>query len=362
MSDRKLVYKVLVDGIEPMDADTLEAVRICGWRVVCKKGDFKVGDTALYFEVDSALNPYDTRFEFLKERCYKQFNFHGVKFDECLRIRTIKLRGVLSQGLLMKPELFCEVRNKKIGEDCGDVLMVRHYDEVTERAMAERGSVKPADQKGNFPSFVPKTDEERVQNLDDEYVTKIKDIEFEITEKRDGTSCTVFYAPSMRPDDPVGVCSRNFELKDMPSTYWDVVHKFKLDEKLKEWCSLGHPDIAIQGEITGPGIQSNRDKEEDTTFNVFRIWDIQNQRWFTWDERHDFCLAMDIYHVPVLKFETVGAFGGEPFDPVAARDNILKYAEGKTERGNEREGVVFKSKDGTVSFKAVSNRYLLGLK
>ena len=166
----------------------------------------------------------------------------------------------------------------------------------------------------------------------------------------------------MRPDDPFGVCSRNFELKDMPSTYWDVVHGLKLDERLKKWCDKWHNDIAIQGEITGPGIQSNRDGEQELSFNVFRIWDIANQCWLDWGERETVCNELELRHVPILAHKRLSEFGGESFGPVTARDSILKYAEGKTERGNEREGVVFKSWEGDVSFKAVSNRYLLGLK
>lgn len=369
---RKLVYKVKIDEIEPMDADTLEAARIGGWRVVCKKGDFKAGDTALYFEIDSSLSAHDDRFAFLLERCYKRFNIHGRLFDECIRIRTMKLRGVVSQGLLMKPELFCEVRNKKLGEDCSDVLMVRHYDEVAEKAKYECGSRKPANQKGLFPPWIPKTDEERVQNLDDDTLTKFKDEPLECTEKQDGMSCTVFYAASRRPDDPFGVCSRNFELKDEPSTYWDVAHGLELPEKLKEYCARNSCSIALQGEITGPGIGCNRDCFESHTFQVFRVWDIDGQRFLTKQERYDVVSALGLRHVPVLGRRTISEFcaasgnpddyAGEPFNPTVARDNILKFAEGKTVRGNEREGVVFKSDDGRFSFKAVSNRYLLKLK
>lgn len=372
MSDRKLVYKVTIDEIEPMDADTLEAARIGGWRVVCKKGDFHAGDTALYFEIDAALNPYDRRFEFLLERCYKKFNNHGRLFDECIRIRTMKLRGVISQGLLMKPELFCEVRNKKLGEDCSDVLMVRHYDEVAEKAAYESGSLRASNQKGLFPAWIPKTDEERVQNLNDETLTKFKDELLECTEKEDGTSCTIFYAASKRPDDPFGVCSRNFELKDEPSTYWDVAHELKLPEILVEYCARNNCNIALQGEITGPGIGCNRDCFEALTFQVFRIWDIDNQCFLTKQERYNVVSDLGLKHVPVLGRRAIKEFcavsgnpddyNGEPFNPTVARDNILKFAEGKTVRGNEREGVVFKSNDGKFSFKAVSNKYLMGLK
>ena len=127
MSDRKLVYKVTVDEILPIEgADKIEVARITGWRVVVQKGEFKAGDTALFFEVDSSISAHDDRFAFLKERCYKKFLDQSRNlFDECLRIKTIKLRGIYSQGLLLPVTQFCEVRNKALGEDCRDVLYVR---------------------------------------------------------------------------------------------------------------------------------------------------------------------------------------------------------------------------------------------
>jgi len=364
---RKLVYKTMVDAIEPMDADTLECVRVCGWRVVCRKGDFHVGDIALYIEPDAALSPHDDRFAFLRDRCYKKFNVHGKLFDECYRIKTMKLRGVISQGLLMKPELFCEVRNKQLHEDCSDVLAVRHYDEVAEKYVNETAPLKPADQKGPFPEgFGPKTDEERIQNIEDETLRSWIDSgeELEVTQKIDGTSMSVGYAPIVRLEDPLAVCSRNFELKDMPSSYWDMVHQLRLDERLKEYCERYNLDLLIQGELHGPGISSNRDHQTERHFSVFRIWDIQEQRYLEWDERMEICRRLGLEHVPVLEITTLRRFT-DPYDPdnmQAVRDNILKFAEGKTELGNEREGVVFKSRDGHISFKAVSNAYLLGLK
>lgn len=97
---RKLVYKVIIDAIEPIEgADKIEVVRIKGWRVVVGKGEFKEGEIVLFFETDSALNPWDLRYEFLKERCYKKFMLNGKLFDECLRLRTIRLRG----GILSRP-------------------------------------------------------------------------------------------------------------------------------------------------------------------------------------------------------------------------------------------------------------------
>lgn len=352
---RKLAYKVMIDAIEPMDADTLECARVKGWRIVVRKGEFKPGDVALYFEVDSSLNPYDSRYAFLKERCYKKFMLHGKLWDECLRIRSMKLRGVISQGLLLPTEQFCEIRNMKVGEDCTALLAVRHYDEMAERVLQMTGSIKPADQKGPFPSFIPKTDEERIQNVEDETLEQFADMQLEISVKLDGSSCTVFYAGKQRPDDPFGICSRNFELKPGMGSWWEPVRKYDLQRKLEAYCTEHNVELALQGELVGPGMNSNRDQLTELDWKVFRIWNIGQQCWLNWNERYDVCDALDVPHVPLLGFKSLREFGLD-------RDKILAFAEGTTENGHEREGVVFKSLNGGFSFKAVSNRYLLGLK
>jgi len=366
MSERKLCYKVLIDEITPIpESDNLELARITGWRCVVQKGEFKVGDTALYFEIDSALNPHDDRFAFLKERCYKKFlDASKNLFDECIRIRTIKLRGQLSQGLLIPVKDFCEVRNKKIGESCADVLCVRHYDEVAERAVRETTPFIAPNQKGLFPAWAgPKTDEERVQNLTDQDLDEHWDDELEVTEKIDGTSMTVAYSAVNRPDDPVAVCSRNFELKDMPSAYWDMVHELNLDVKLKEWCETHGTEITIQGELNGQGIQNNRDCKPGRSFDVFRIWNITEGRWIPPSERYVIVKELGLNHVPVLETRRISSFDDGSRDFVKVRDAILSYAEGKTANGNEREGIVLKELNGNgFSFKAVSNAYLLKLK
>ena len=357
MSERVLVRKVLVDAIEPIEgADRIEVARIGGWRVVVAKGEFKEGQIGLFFEVDSALNPHDDRYAFLKERCYKKFNVAGKLFDECLRIRTIRLKGIYSQGVLLDPSLFCEVRNMKLGEDCTALLAVRHYDEVAEKAVRMSEKTVPGNAKGLFPSFVPKSDEPRIQNITKEDMERFKDLPLYVTEKKDGTSTTIFYTPSMRPDDPFGVCSRNLELKDEGGgVYWEMAHKYNLPETLPAWCQRNEREIAIQAETIGEGVSGNRDMLAERRMEVFRIWDILEQRWVAEEERHKICEELNLEHVPTLGVKTLTEFDCD-------YDKILKFAEGYTENGNEREGVVFKSTDGVIHFKAVSNRYLAALK
>jgi len=166
---------------------------------------------------------------------------------------------------------------------------------------------------------------------------------------------TVFYAPSQRPENPFGVCSRNFELKrDETNAWWEAAVKYGLEEKLRK---LGR-EIALQGELVGPGMNGNRDLLSERAFRVFRIWDIANQCYVPSGERVALCGQLGIPHVPVI------AAAMDVFSELPDVDAVLKYAEGVTENGHEREGLVFKEANTAYprSFKAVSNRYLLKLK
>ena len=354
---RSLVRKTTIDAIEPIEgADRIEVAKIRGWRVVVGKGEFQVGEQVLFFEVDSALNPFDSRYEFLKERCYKEFKLNGKVFDACLRIKTIKLRGVYSQGLILKPDQFYEVRNARLEEDCTRLLNVRHYDTVAEKAVRLTEKQKPGNMKGLFPWFCLKSDEERVQNLEDELIERKKDVPLEVTEKVDGSSCSIFFTISKRPEDPFGVCSRNYELKqDGGGVFWQMAVENNLPETLPKYCQEHNINICIQGEICGPGVNGNHDLLDKLSFRVFRIWDIDKQEFLTPESRYQICKDLNLEHVPVLGVKTLNDFDCD-------RDKILQFAEGYTASGHEREGVVFKSMEGNFHFKAVSNRYLMTIK
>lgn len=179
---RALARIAQVDSVEPIEgADRIEVTHIKGWKVVTGKGEFKPGDLVVYFEIDSALDPSDKRYEFLRERCLRKFTSKsGEVLKECLRIRTIRLRGVYSQGLVMPLDKFPEItdnivhneavrhdvyigRNPDvIGQDVTDILHVEHYDELVEALRPQTGATLAGDAMGLFPSdHIPKTDEER---------------------------------------------------------------------------------------------------------------------------------------------------------------------------------------------------------
>ena len=357
---RKLASIVTIATADPIpETDRLDVVTLVGkaWRIVTGRNEFRPGDRAVYFEIDSALPADDERYAFLHDRCLRSWNDkHGKTIRQAVRIRTVKLRGVISQGLVMPAGLFPELDDRNIGDDVTSVLRVEHFDEIQEqmRAMLDTRTRSTGKREGNFPTFIPKTDEERIQNLAD-WPEKLKGIRWEVTEKNDGSSMTVFFAPGVRPDSPFGVCSRNFELKrDETNAWWEAAIRYGLEAKLRAYGR----DIAIQGELVGPGMNGNRDLYTGREFHVFRIWDIANQCYVPSTERVNLCRMLDIPHVKVIDP------GKNVFGDLPTVDDVLLYAEGKTDRGNEREGLVFKEADvsNPRSFKAVSNRYLLKLK
>ena len=411
---RKLASVVEVEKVLPIEnADRIEVAEMSGkgWKVVVRKGEFAPGDLAVYFEIDSYLSAADPRYGFLRDRCTRKFvSKSGAVLREGIKIMTAKMRGVVSQGLLMPisqfvgdgREIRCthrkptsedltdengnalqqteldEILNEGIeiselvlaadgtpvvpGLDLTSALGVEHYDEVAEMLRPATGGVNPvsADAYGKFPSgFVPKTDEERIQNLADWFGT-MRGRRWEVTAKFDGSSMTVFYSPTVDQENPFGVCSRNMRLKEFrengtKTLMWSVAEKYDLANKLKKLYVQTGNEWALQMECVGPGINSDRDKYLEHGAYVFRIWDVRRQCFVAPAERRAFCERERIPHVQVIATDMPF------FDRITTMEEALAFAEGRTLRGNEREGVVLKTSDDGpfASFKIVSNRYLL---
>lgn len=383
---RKLASIVEIESCEPIaNADRLSVATMKGkgWKVVTGRDEFKPGNMCVYFEIDSYLPSDDERFAFLRERCLRKFvSKSGQVLKEGLRIKTCKLRGVLSQGLLMPIDHFPEITDRimwneakqadefdanedgvltdLVGADVTSLLHVEHYDEIVEALRPATGGGNPvcADAMGKFPSdYIPKTDEERIQNLSD-YFTTMTDRSFEVTEKADGSSVTVFLSKTIDEESPLGVCSRNLRLKPegqkgMPLP-WKMVAKYDLETKLEMANAMMECQLAFQGELVGPGVNGNRDMLTDWEWRVFKIWDVSNQRYILPSVAADLCKRLDIPYVKVVERSK------KVLQDFGTMEELLKYAEGKTDRGNEREGLVFKTVDYPFrSFKAVSNKYLL---
>jgi RNA ligase (TIGR02306 family) len=339
---RKMATIRKIDSLRPIEgADAIECAIVGGWTVVVKKGEYSAGDLAVYCEIDSfiptAIAPFLT-----KPDNYPKV-FEGIEGE---RLRTMKLRGQLSQGLLLPLGIGVYDTNAVLeeGVDVSQLLGIVKYEAPVPAALA--GEVR-----GMFPSRIPKTDQERVQNLKAELAEWLNDgSHWEVTEKLEGSSMTVYYL-----DGEVGVCSRNLDLKpNLDNSLWRAAHKYNLPTKL---VGLGR-NIAIQGEIVGNGIQGNIYQMRDQDFLVYDIYDIDAGLYFTPAERKVFVAEHKLNHCPVLAYSAVltDTLG------ITNMEQVLKFAEGKSVMGQigcEREGLVFKCHEKAVSFKAISNKYLL---
>ena len=337
---RKLATIRKIDALRPIpDADAIECAVVGGWTTVVKKGEFKAGDLAVYCEIDSwiphEIAPFLSRGNF--PRVYNE-----VKGE---RLRTVKLRGQLSQGLLLPLSTLTMVESELFeGLDVSFPLGIVKYEAPVPAQLA--GEVK-----GMFPGWIQKTDQERVQNLKEELDYWLREQHvWEVTEKLDGSSMTVYLR-----DGEFGVCSRNLELKPSETnSLWKVAVRNDLELKLRR----ANRNLALQGELIGEGIQGNPYKQKGQEFFLFDIYNIDTSKYFTPAERKAFVDEHDIKHVPVL------TFGAELYDTLGINsiDGILRFAEGKSVMGMvgcEREGLVFKSKAMQCSFKAISNAFLL---
>ena len=370
MSERKLATIRTISDVNPIPgADAIEVATVDGWKVVIKKNEFKAGDLCIYLEIDSFL-PIRPEYEFLRKSSYKKFP-NGI---EGFRLKTARLRGQISQGLIL-PLSMLKIKGKA-GDDVTAKLKIQKYEpEILGQAhlvkpwyirklhhlkylIASLFMFKAEKRKrgGSFPSFMPKTDEERIQNLD---ITKFQGQVYEETEKLDGISATYAY------NSEFYVCSRNCRLglvtneKGEPTgmfdgAYWKMALKYDLEAKLKKLADDEGIRLAVQGEILGPGIQKNKYGLKEHNLYVFRIYDIGEKRFLTPAERKRVCADMGLKHVPVLDVRV--------FD-YADVDAVLAHADGVSMVGefprSNREGIVFKAVDGSHSFKVISNKFLL---
>lgn len=340
---RKLVTVRQVGAVRPIPgADAIECATVEGWDVVIKKGEFQPGDRCVYFEIDSFLPLADERYSFLAKNKITWNNKEGI------RLRTIKLRGQVSQGLILPvahfPELAPDI------QEAGDHVRER---DLSGRLGIEKWEAPiPAelagDVEGPIPSCIRKTDQERIQNLPE--VLRDADVEYEATIKLDGSSMTVFHNVGT-----VGVCGRNWWLKESEqNSLWRLARKDRLLEAL---TSYGR-NLALQGEIIGEGIQGNPEKLRGQEFRLFDIWDIDEQAYLGREARSRvvdalIALGATLKEVPFIEVTTLARFSGD-------MSSILAYAEGPSlNPATLREGVVFKRLDGRFSFKAISNSYLL---
>lgn len=355
MTIRKLASIAEITYIKPIEgADAIEcAIVNGGWPVVVKKGEYNVGDVAIYLEIDSWV-PHELAPFLSKGQEPREYN--GVKGE---RLRTVKLRGQISQGLLLP--VTAQFIISKLGAGPGAKFTDYIGRDVTETLGIQKWEPPiPAQlqgtMKGNFPHFIPKTDQERCQNLRKDIFETHKDEIYEVTTKLDGSSMTVYVK-----NGEVGVCSRNIDLIETEgNSFWKAARDQNIVEALLRICEDKGEEYAIQGELIGEGIQGNPEKLKGQRFYLFDIYSITESRYFSINERYSILDSMnnlygaDIEHVPIVDGDLRVA---QAYDTI---DDLLEYAEGPSlNPQTKREGLVFKSWESDFTFKAIANSYLL---
>ncbi len=395
--ERKLASIQIIKAINLIpDADKIEVATVLDWDVVVKKGEFKAGDKCVYIEIDSVL-PSRAEFEFMRER----------KF----RVRTIKLRGQISQGLVM-PLIILPSRNFELykeGQDVAEILGITKYESPEEKETEifenysefykavknfimknsflrkHLGFLFLNQKKGGFPThIISKTDEERIQNLPWIY-EYFKDRKFYVTQKMDGTSATFGLLKN-----EYMVCTRNNKVfsseretflsklfkskkqrKGTKSSYIEMSIKYDIEKKLRKIFKETGKEYFIQGEICGPSIQKNKMGLKEKELFVFNVYDVQEKRYLEFYGFTEFCEQLNLQTVPIIPEEVDGEaiyyeWNLEDLE-ITSFEKLMKISE-EQEYSNKTpsEGIVVRTieeenipKLGRFSFKVISNKFLL---
>lgn len=325
---RKLASIQRIKNLEPIpNADAIEKATVLGWQLVVRKGEFQVGDLCVYIEIDSVM-PDRPEFDFLRARSN--------------RVKTIRLRGQVSQGVCFPLSILPEGTPIEEDRDVTEILGITKYEPPIPAQLA--GTMK-----GKFPSFVPKTDETRVQVLED-LLQKYEGEPCFITEKLDGSSVTYFYK-----DGNFGVCSRNMELHESEeNSFWKVARELDIENKLK---SLGY-NVAIQGELIGEGIQKNKYGLRGQTVYFFNVFEVDKYAYMSFADFKRTLKQLKLPIVPILN---------DHFKLVADVPALVELSIGKSQlrAKTQREGIVIRpleekiDANGRVSFKAINPKFLL---
>jgi RNA ligase (TIGR02306 family) len=342
---RKLASIQRIWKIEPIEgADRIELAHVLGWQCVVNKGQFQPMDTGVYFEIDSFL-PIRTEFEFMRFSSYKKTDVMGEGF----RLRTMRFRGQISQGLLLPVSQFPEIAgNADVGDDVTELLGVRKW-EIEERATTG-GTVV-----GTLPYDIPHTDETRVQE-DPELIQAFAGLEYYISTKMDGSSHSVGI-----DENGFHVSGHNYEYKDDGSSdFFNLVNAREYKAKMEAFMTKENlTTLTIQGELCAPGIQKNRLRLTKPEWYVFTI--RENGKRVGLNRMLEICGALGMEHVPV---EEIGMDLPSKYPTV---ESLLERADGEYPNGGKKEGIVIRPTEpmfcplisASLSMKVVSNKYLL---
>lgn len=326
-----------VSHVSPIDGcDNIHLIRVDGWNVIATK-DINVGDMIVYCEIDSILPKENPNFTFLDGK----------------RIKTKKMKGVVSQGIAFPLSVLPPEVTPEVGLDVTQVLGITKYESESD-AEGNRGG--RTESETPFPSFIIKTDENRIQNQGRMLQEILPlNLSFYVTEKLDGTSCTIY-----KKNGVIGVCSRNLQVKEFTSSgetnhYWGAYRQYNFDKILEKL-----DNIVIQGEIVGIGIQNNKYKKSDKELFVFNIIDLENgYRKYDFIEIDKFCDIHNLKHVPILD-------GNFKLSSENTIDEMVKLSIGQSvlNPNTKREGIVVRSHktdlpQGQISFKVINPEFLI---
>lgn len=318
MSKDGLVFIGKVIDIQPIEgADFIaSATVVCGeggkWKGVVKKTDFEVGSLCQVYLPD-ALIPECEEMAFMKSSNW--------------RVKMRRFKGAPSEVVIM-PVPRHHVSYLTVGNDVTELNGVTRYHKPV--APHLQGVAI-----GQFPGFIPKTDEPNYQR-EPELVERLVGKPYYITEKADGSSTTAF-----RYRGEFGLCSRNLQLAyNSENGYWKIADKYELEEKLPE-------GYALQWETCGPGIQSNPMGLSEISGFAFSGYNIPEHRYLTMSELYDLCVQLKFPMCPILS-------KGDSF----SKDGVELLGEGLYANGKQREGVVVRSQDNyegkPISFKVIN--------
>jgi len=348
---RKLASVQIVNAVEPIpNADAIEKIRVLGWWIVAKKGEHQPGDKLVYCEIDSLL-PERPEFEFLRASSFKpaQTDATGAEILPAgFRIKTVRLRGQVSQGICFPLSILPADAPTDEGADVTDLLGVQKWEPPLPIGMG--GKVK-----GLFPGFLPKTDETRVQVLES-VLERHRGKTFYVTEKLDGTSFTAFVRQG-----EFGLCSRNLWMDeaDASNILVRVATSLCLEEKLRAARERVGFDLAIQAEVIGPGVQKNKYGLPAVTLRVFSVLNVDAYRLIDHGAMMEILAEMPLEAVPQL--------GTLVLDHTV--DALVAFSEGTSVLNPkiQREGIVLRplteeyDEDigGRLSFKVINPKFLL---
>ena len=378
---RKLAHIETVTNIRPIaGCDNIVQCNVLGWNVIIKKDEFKEGDKCVYIEIDSICPSDNPDFAFLEKKHYK--------------IKTMKMKGTISQGIVFPMSILHSDKDFNIGDDVTDLLKITEIeDEVPDTRSINKDQrqkqfkakhkkffknpivkhlmkyslfrkivflfmPKKKNKKYGFPSYIVKTDEVRLQNMP-WVLESCKETPMIVTEKLDGTSSTYGLQRIKKNKFDFAVCSRNVRQEtpdkvcyyaDMPNVYWEMAIKYDIENILKDLQKKYNADtVVIQGETIGEGIQKNKYSIKGHDLYVFNL--VINGK------RVDSVKAREIVNEYNLKFVPIL---DESFILLDNVDDMITYADGKSQICDTlREGVVIRNYDKNISFKCISNKFLL---